>query len=66
MTTGDSGRADTLTCPLYGTVACEVAQPSMERCLACDRYADLLRSVRALYDDRAWAVTPEGVLQEVG
>jgi len=66
MRTVELKRDYRVSCPWHGTRACDAVEPSSERCQSCDRYAELLESVREIYGDRAWAVTPDGVLQEVG
>ena len=35
-------------------------------CMACSHYADILQCVRQIYSDTRWAVTPDGMLQEIG
>jgi hypothetical protein len=65
-TNGDDKFSTKALCAVRADGLCAIDDPTEAKCGNCDRYADLLRSARELYADVAWAVTPEGVLQEIG
>jgi hypothetical protein len=45
--------------------SCRTAH-GVDDCRKCASYSDILQCVQQIYRDTRWAVTPDGLLQEVG
>jgi hypothetical protein len=65
MTQAKERSADAAECAHGLGEQCGLRNLAADACERCERFARLLDTVNELYGDTVWAITPEGVLQEL-